>query len=90
MIQILIINYIINTLAGQNIIVDSVGGPSRFIFPPPPHLSFYGSVDIADQWMPSIYINPSSVGFEHFTQKGNATNIRLSQAYFVNAPVVTI
>ena len=58
--------------------------------PPPPYMSYNGIVDVANQWMPTILLNPSCVNAESVTQKRNATIIWLSQAYFVNAPNLSV
>ena len=42
---------------------------------PPPYMPYNGVVDVANQWMPTILLNPSCVNAESVTQKWNATII---------------
>ena len=53
-------------------------------------MSYNGLVDVADQRLLSILLNPSCIDAESVTKKRNAKIIWLSQAYFVNALYLSV
>ena len=83
---VIFLNLVITTHpAGKNNIVDSTESPSWFIRSITPHMSYNGLVVVANQPMPSFFLNPSIIYYLHWKycqKKECSEHMTLSTTFF--------